>query len=104
MSDLYRLLRAAQAVTPKAELHFVGIEDQPDWIVCTVTVGDVVLLQSQAAPLSESMAEMVRKLEKMSQRIHIATLPPKPTLELDDPAEDLLPPTPRAVSKPPSRY
>jgi hypothetical protein len=110
MSPLHRLMSAAQAVSPEAELHIVGIQDQPDWYVLTITVGDVVLVQSQAAPLDEAIVEVVKRLEHMSQRIHVAVSVPSPSIDIGGP-DDLYPPDavikpskpPGASSKPPKR-
>jgi len=74
MSTVHRLLRASRAVTPAAEVQFVGIPDREDWVVCKVRAGGVILVESAAGPLDEVMVDVIAKLEKMSQRIHLAAI------------------------------
>ena len=74
MSTVRRLLRASQAVTPLAEVRFKGIPDREDWVVCQVLAGGVILAESAAGPVDTVMEDVIGRLEKMSQKIHLAAL------------------------------
>jgi hypothetical protein len=74
MSSVHRLIRASQAVTPLAEVRFKGIPDREDWVVCQVLAGGVILAESAAGPVDTVMEDVIGRLEKMSQRIHLAAV------------------------------
>jgi hypothetical protein len=79
---VHRLIRASRAITPAAEIHFRGVPDREDWIVCRVMAGDLILVESAAGPTDDVMLDVISKLEKMSQRIHLATI--RPAGDADD--------------------
>jgi hypothetical protein len=77
MSTVQRLIRASQAVTLLAEIRFKGIPDREDWVVCQVLAGSVILAESAAGPVDDVMQDVIGRLEKMSQRIHLAAVKPE---------------------------
>jgi hypothetical protein len=44
--------------------------------------GDLILVESAAGPTDDVMLDVISKLEKMSQRIHLATI--RPAGDADD--------------------
>lgn len=72
MRKLRRLTEATRAVSPIGQVSFRGIPDREDWLVCTVSVGSVILFESAAGPLDFVLDEALRKMATLSQRVKVA--------------------------------
>lgn len=72
MRKLRRLTEATRALSPVGQITFRGIPDRDDWLVCIVSVGEVILFESGAGPLDFVLDEALRKMSTMSQRVKVA--------------------------------
>ena len=66
---LTRVLSAAHAITPAAEVIFRGIPDRDDWFVCRVQAAGVILTESKAGPVDIILEDTLTRLDSMSRKI-----------------------------------
>ena len=72
MNRTRRLCRAARALSPVAEVRISATLDHVDWFVCSVRVGDVIVVQTEAVPLDEALLRATEHIEALSTRLSAA--------------------------------
>lgn len=79
MSRITQLFAAARSLSPEVEVRFRGTAEESLWI-CVVTVGPVVLFESQVGTINDITDWTIHKLQSMSQRMRaILAVPEEPS-------------------------
>jgi len=66
---LRRLCDATRAISPLADIRFIGIPDRDDMWVVRVAVRDAILVETAAGALEKVVEEATKKLKTMSRKI-----------------------------------